>query len=168
MGGEILGLLCVGGFMGTFFLIGVAAVAYYFYARRKASKTYSWPATEGRIEISRVTVSEDWDPDTNTRTISYAPEVRYSYKVNGKDYLGSRIWFGGAPGGSNRRKVEAIVARYPLGSRVTVYYNPEKPAEAVLVRGNPPGGALLLVVGGVFVLGPLCMLFPLLLGLLNR
>ncbi len=168
MGDKILALLCVGGFMGVFLLFGVGAIVYYFYARRKAEETYGWSATEGVVEVSAVSVSEDWDTESNTRTITYTPKVRYTYEVNGERYQGYRIWFGGAPGGSNRRKVEAIVARYPQGSRVTVYYNPAKPTEAVLERGKAPGSGWLLVVGSVFVLFTVCALLPLLLVLMSK
>ncbi len=160
-------LLCVLPFMGAFFLAGVGALVWYFRGRRKASETYGWPATQGTILTSGVKTSEYWDSDTNLTTYTYSPAVTYTYTVMGQRYEGRHIWAQGAPGSNSRRKAERIAARYPEGSQVTVYYNPENPADAVLEQGNASGTWVLLVVGITFVIGSLCILLPLLLALLH-
>lgn len=56
-------------------------------------------------------------------------------------------------GGSGARKV---VERYPAGAQVMVYYNPEKPSEALLERGMPGIIKLLwiiLIVLDIFLCG---------------
>ena len=59
----------------------------------------------------------------------------YQYEVNGQSYQGQRIK------ASDKfmsirisGEAQATVARYPAGSRVTVYYDPNNPSESALER----------------------------------
>ncbi len=64
----------------------------------------------------------------------------------GQPFTGKRIAFG-----TNRydyKKAQEIVTRYPAGSRVNVYYNPDKPKDAVL-ETVAAGGKLLTILGAV-------------------
>ena len=63
--------------------------------------------------------------------IQWSPVVEYSYRVQGRDYHGSRLAFGADVAGP-RDFAEAIVARYPAGREVTVHFNPANPSFAVL------------------------------------
>jgi nitrate reductase NapE component len=58
----------------------------------------------------------------------------YQYEVGGRVYRGGRIAFYRRCTGSRARQ---LVARHPAGSRVRVYYDPARPAEAVLDRSFP-------------------------------
>lgn len=133
-----------------------AAFAFFFYfqQRRKAEASAAWPATQGKIVRSWVRTESSWDTDTGT-TYSYFPEVRYEYEVMGQKYEGKNISFGGSVGSSSRAYAEKVIAQYPADKEVTVYYNPEKPSEAVLERGMR-GGTLLLILGGVLGLLAAC------------
>ena len=62
------------------------------------------------------------------------PAVQYSYQAVGQAYEGSRIAPGPEVGGSGAGKV---VARYPAGAQVMVFYNPQNPSDAVLERKAP-------------------------------
>jgi hypothetical protein len=79
--------------------------------------------------------------------------VQYSYEVKGERYEGNRITPGLQWGGTGAEKV---IDRYPVGARVTVYYDPKNPSEALLER-NPPGYVLwlwvALIVLDVFLCG---------------
>ena len=84
--------------------------------------------------------------------------VRYEYEVAGTPYTSSNISFESQLAGNKRRAIEAIVARYPEGQRVTVYYNPERPKTAVLERSaNPPSYNSLLIFGSGFLLAGVAM-----------
>ena len=67
--------------------------------------------------------------------ITYRPEVTYHYTVDGREHLASRTRFGDRFGISFSAPAVRTVRRYPVGSSVTVRYNPEDPAEAVLEPG---------------------------------
>jgi hypothetical protein len=45
----------------------------------------------------------------------------------------------------------AELERYPVTSSVTVYFDPERPADAVLAREDP--NYLIAVIGGIILLG---------------
>ncbi len=57
-----------------------------------------------------------------------------------------------------KEAAQAGADRYPVGAKVTVYYDPEKPQSAVLEPGNPPSrlSHILLISAGI-----LCFLFGL-------
>ena len=61
------------------------------------------------------------------------PNVKYRYTVAGKTYSGNRYRFGEIY--SSDGIGYQIVAEHPAGKRVTVYYNPDDPADALLRPG---------------------------------
>lgn len=63
---------------------------------------------------------------------SSRPVVLYNYLVNGHAYRGDRITFGQSNTGMPERDAEAVRAPYPRGATVTVHYDPDNPARAVL------------------------------------
>jgi uncharacterized protein YecT (DUF1311 family) len=110
---------------------------------RRARASSRWSATSGRILSSVVT-----SPPPGTRWSSIRlPDVRYQYDVAGTSYVGATVRFSF----SNSRPDETV-ARYPPGRHVTVYFDPDAPAQCVLEPGLPPGDVrrasypLLLVV----------------------
>ena len=60
----------------------------------------------------------------------YRAALQYSYRVGGKDYQASRIFWGGNEG--REKHMASVVETYPAGSNVRVFYDPKNPAEAVL------------------------------------
>ncbi len=55
------------------------------------------------------------------------PVVQYSYQIGGQAYQGYKLAPGPEVGGTGAGKV---VARYPAGAQVMVFYNPQNPSEA--------------------------------------
>jgi hypothetical protein len=119
----------------------------------------SWPETTGTVLVSRVqaTKKTPGDPGYNTTSgsnISNEPLVEYEYQVGNRNYRCRRITIGEK---TSEYEIEEILARYPVGAIVTVYYNPANPQKAVLERDVPLGklagglGCLMLF----FVGGPL-------------
>ena len=113
------------------FLVGFGIFFYRRYQQGNAARAsaQSWPSTSGIVLTSSVQVRR------SNRSRSEYPVVVYQYGVNGKSYQGQRIKasdkfmsvrvFGEA---------QATVARYPVGSRVTVYYDPNNPSESALEK----------------------------------
>jgi hypothetical protein len=66
----------------------------------------------------------------NRTTTSYFPRVSYQYRVNLQEYTGNQIGFGSQSVSSG--KAERIRAQYAQGAPVTVLYDPDDPAKAVL------------------------------------
>jgi len=88
---------------------------------RLARESANWPSAPGVITESE-SANRRW-------------RVAYTYSVEGADYTGTGIVVGAKPGG---KSAAAILARYPLGSQVTVHYPPGNPKLAVLEPGPNP------------------------------
>jgi len=69
---------------------------------------------------------------TYRMTTGYVPQVVYAYMIDGARYQAERLRMGETIISSDTRAAERVVARYPAGSDVTVYYNPADPADATL------------------------------------
>ena len=131
--------------------IGMGLLLFGRSARRKALASQSWPAVAGTVTESEVKITEH-NPGNGMdaeQTTHYKPVVKYQYSVEGMEFTGSRIAFGAM--NSAHSAANAVVARYPAGASVTVRYDPEKPAEAVLVT-KTGGGAMLMVLGVMFLI----------------
>ena len=131
--------------------VGLGLLLFGRSARRKALASQSWPTVAGTVTESEVKVTEHTSGDgTNEHAIThYKPVVKYQYSVEGMEYAGSRIAFGAM--NSAQSAANAVVARYPAGASLTVRYDPEKPAEAVL-ETKTGSGALLMVLGVGFLI----------------
>jgi hypothetical protein len=161
----IFGLLCGGFFVLLILLCGAGLIFYALRSRKKAEASQGWPGTSGQISRSEVKRSASSDDDGNT-SYSYSPVVEYTYQVGGQAFSSRRMVFGAVKGYSSPAKAEKELARHPAGATVTVYYNPENPAEAVLER--TAGGFNAMLIGGIIclVIG-LCGACPLGIGIFN-
>jgi hypothetical protein len=129
-------LLTMGGAACTIILpiLILGGIGFFLYRRSQQSTAYrqnaqSWPSTSGTVLISTV------QSKRTGRSRSTYPVVVYQYQVGGRDYQGQRIKAGEQF--LNVRvagQAQATVARYPSGANVTVYYNPQNPAESALER----------------------------------
>lgn len=118
---------------------------------REVRRAGSWPSTVGVVTISRVESHKKKPGDSGYNfgdsEVTNVPLVEYAYKVRNKTHRCRRITIGEK---TNDWELEAILARYPVGAEVTVYYNPGKPKSAVLERELPWGQ---LVLGFVILMG---------------
>ena len=87
-----------------------------------AKASVSWPTTTGKITASQ----------TAKVMFRRQPRITYSYSVNGAPFTAQRISFAG---GYRPKDVDPILARYPVGSEVTVAHDPQHPTEAALETG---------------------------------
>lgn len=96
-----------------------------FSTRRKMAAVSRWPSTLGTVLMSTLESRRSSD---NSGYTNY-PVVHYSYQVGGQTYQSTKLAPGPEVGGSG---AGSVVARYPAGAQVMVFYNPQNPAEAVL------------------------------------
>ncbi len=82
-------------------------------------------STPGVVTVSRVKSQSDSDSTT------YRPVIRYRYRAGGKEYFSQRYAYG-TISTNDPRHARKVVARHAPGSSVTVYYDPDNPADAVL------------------------------------
>jgi hypothetical protein len=113
-----------------------------------------WPSTAGKVVVSEAEVREVKVIDSE-REDGFRMEQRnfanvvYEYSVAGKKLRNNRVSIGEDRGNF---QLAETVAKYPVGSIVTVYYNPRHPNEAVLERDLPKGLWGCLGIGTAIVL----------------
>jgi hypothetical protein len=116
-------LLFVGFIIVLMLFVNGALLFNIFSARRKASAMQTWPSAPGSIVESELRSRR-----RGSRRIYY-PHIVYQYNVMGQTYTGKRISPGPESGSSRARE---LVAKYPPGAPVTVYYDPQNPSDAAL------------------------------------
>lgn len=143
--------------------IAVLGFVSFFRARRIAKASAGWPTVPGAIVQSSIIEERIEDPDNEDKSIKrlisrYQLDLRYRYRIGTRDYVGLVANWGWAPVYALRELAEAAAARYRQGQAVTVYYNPDRPAEAVLEPTSRSGSAAPLVFAVIFGLAGLGML----------
>jgi hypothetical protein len=96
-------------------------------------RAQSWSTVTGKIVRSELAEKRHRFQGEQEK-IENVPAVEYEFETGGRKYRGTRIGIGDDTGGAN---TEATLARYRLGSDVTVYYDPDDPRNCVLEKGGP-------------------------------
>jgi len=156
--GPILWLVFGGLFILVFAGLGAFLIYQSVRSRQKAEASQAWPATSGQVTEAHVEQSTSTDSDGDTST-SYTPTVSYTYRVLGQEYQGDKIGFGFQQSYGSPSKAQAALASFPVGKQVTVYYDPNKPADAVLER-KASGSTPTLGLGIIFIAVSLCLGCP--------
>jgi len=126
-----------------------------------------WPSTPGRVvtsnsQVRNVRILDDQREDDYRLEPRNFANIVYEYIARGQKLSNNRVSIGEDRGNF---EVAETIARYPVGTVVTVFYNPLHPQEAVLERDTPKGWwgclgigmaiALLIIFGSVFGLNQL-------------
>jgi hypothetical protein len=122
------------GIASAFLAAGLLALTGAAQDARRAAAAAEWPAVPGIITVS--------EPDLARRpglSTAWVPSARlaYAYEVGGRPYSGDQVTLRPPVPDAAGRTAQRLLAAYPAGSPVTVYYDPADPADAVLVRANP-------------------------------
>jgi hypothetical protein len=96
----------------------------------KMHRAKGWLQVEGRITRSKLMVRRP-SAGNDIGTAVNVPDIAYSFMAGGLSYQGRRVSLGDISG----KFAEEAVRRYPVGSVVTVYYDPADPSDCVLERG---------------------------------
>ena len=138
----ILGLLLGPWYYVVVFIAGYGMLVGGFYLVAKEHVSKHWPTTQGRIIASKVVAVQSFDSGDEP-----VPNVRYKYSVDGHKFQGDKISLTSKSPFSwksvtktlretqSYSSAEKIIKRYPIGSKVLVYYNPRNPKESVLQLG---------------------------------
>ncbi len=117
-----------------------------------ASNSREWMSTLGTIIASFIAYERDAQDPQGLKAY-YVPNVAYEYTVRGKRQSARRIHFGAPSRMAQKSAAENALAKYPVGARVDVFYNPDKPDDAVLERQAPEARRFGLVALGVLASG---------------
>jgi len=118
---------------------------------RELQRASRWPSAQGRITRSKTRTVKTKQAD-GSRSVGNLPDIEYVFSVEGVEHRGKRIGIGEiAP---DSPEVQAALERYQVGRTGPVYYNPDKPEEAVLERDAPASPTTMYAIaGGVMVVG---------------
>lgn len=133
---------------GLLFVVVGAAFAFIgYHAYQLGTQSKDWPVAKGSVIQSEIRESRRTSGSgSNRRTVvEHLPEVVYNYNVEGQSYRSSRITFGAV----NKLNARKTVARYPKGKRIDVFYDPQKPDQAVLEPGADPTFSIVFIGIGV-------------------
>ena len=143
------------GVIVLFVALGAAVCAGYFYLESRSAR--NWPAVEGIITKSDTRVQRSPGSGSTPTTIA---DVWYTYNVDGIEYHNDTISHA-QYGASSASHAVKEARRYPVGSKVRVYYNPDSPRDSVLEHKIPwifisifAGlGAILIFIGIMMLSG---------------
>jgi hypothetical protein len=78
--------------------------------------------------------------------------LRYAYRVDQRDYVGTSAALGWTPIYGLREQAETTASHYTPGENLTVYYDPENPGTAVLEPANRQGSFAPLLFSAIFAI----------------
>ncbi len=138
-----------------FSFIGFAIIIQQQYLKRKAKASLSWPSVEGEILSSQVI-----HRSSHNQGSTYRAEVVYEYTVKARRHKGKNVCLNYDVGTGDRGRAEERCAQYPVGRAVSVFYNPNKPADACLERrADTP--IFFLIIAAAFLFFGLGIIFDL-------
>ncbi len=150
----LIGVFCGGVLILLFLGIGIYLIIRSNKDKQKAQSSQQWPSVMGRIVASEVRESSSMDSEGDTSTM-YKPYVQYEYNVMGSPFTGEKVSIGLTVSHGSPSQPREIVAKYPVGASVPVYYNPENPADAVLEQRSG-SSKVSLILGIVFIVIAIC------------
>jgi hypothetical protein len=127
-------------------LIGLVMMLRGWEQAQRVRATASWPTRPGIIIGADV---REWPTSEGIR---FRPLVTYAYSVNGIEITNTRLSLEEAPYAYDHAAALAQVRHYRLQAPVSVYYNPERPTEAVLEQTLPRSACLNLLFGAILAL----------------
>lgn len=118
---------------------------------------YHWVShqeqTGGFEQTEATIISSEVVLETSKHGGGYQADIRYKYTVDGEVYRSSRVFRGPVDTLLNESHAQEIVENYPEGQAATVYYDPENPPTAYLIKKGFPWKAILVPGGfGIFAL----------------
>lgn len=132
-------------FCALFAVIGLVVVGAGGWTLVKSIRSEQWPVTDGIVQSAEMKSSSGRHGGT-----TYSAAVTYSYQVAGVSYTGAKVAIGSMS--SSSAYAGGILNRYPVGKKVSVYYSPGDPSDAVLETGIHGGTWICFGVGTAFTL----------------
>ena len=142
------------------------AVHVYFIARISllGLRSKKWPVTDGLVVASE---SRKLKPSEMGLIVNqYRVVIRYQYIVKDSTYTSETVSFGDSVfqflnrGLRSKRGAQYLMYKYPLNSKVVVYFDPAHPARAVLKPGISDFNLILIII--IFGVMGLLLFVPLL------
>jgi hypothetical protein len=146
---------------GVAFFAGQAGLDLY----RNVQVIREWPSTEGEIlsgnvtehRVRRLPLTRREYYQGDRYQYRYSSSISYGYTVDGQGFVSSQIsmakkfdaYLSTFSGRGDAAYEGTWLAKYPVGKHVTVYYDPNDPANALLERDEAWLAYLFFAVAGV-------------------
>ncbi len=140
---SVAGALLFGG-LG---LLGSAMLSFSAGDLWRGWRSEAWPPVEARVVSSGLAEVMQ----IRAGPAAYRAAVRYSYKVEGRPYTGSRLAFGNAATPQREAVEKELRTRFAPGAALQIHVDPGNPAEAVLEPGMQAKAGILTALGAVFL-----------------
>lgn len=120
--------------------------AYFWNIHREFRQTQYWPKAQGYITYCKWTVEGHrlW------------PKIEYLYHIGERDFLSENVFLDSShhdPNSKHARKIAFKIAKaYQEDAPIDVYYNPQKPEQAVLDNHVPGKLNLILILITTFMI----------------
>lgn len=93
-----------------------------------------WPSVDGLITHSNL--------ETRRRSVGASRKTRHEVQIFYEYVVGNDVFQNDVvrfdQGNLSTSEKQRLVSAYPIGRRVQVFYDPDKPKQSVLVRGSYP------------------------------
>ena len=134
-------------------IVGVGFNVWGFHIKSKSAASESWPSVNG--EIIKSNVHKSLGNSSNRHKRTYKPVVEYKYSVDETEYTNNRIDFSSVTIQYNKEhKAKRVIAPYPPGKKLAVFYDPIDPKDSVLKKGAVAGTSWAFLIGlGLIILG---------------
>lgn len=120
---QIIGLTC-----GIISFLGGIYMAFIRYGEtRSASASVNWPTAQG--QMLSISSRKFGFPRP-----AFVPFAEYTFNANGHEQMGKRIGYR-VIACRDEKEIERVVAKYPVGSKVKVTYNPADPRDSSIEPG---------------------------------
>ncbi|MBA3937723.1 MAG: DUF3592 domain-containing protein [Planctomycetes bacterium] len=96
-----------------------------------------WDARRHFLPASAVVLASEVVDSTGSEGSTYAPRIRYRYRVAGRDHEGDRYDLGGGGASDDRGWSRRVVDAHPPGAEIAIWYDPRMPDNAVIACGWP-------------------------------
>ena len=138
---------------GGLVLLGLATAVFGVYFIFLGNEAGAWRETQGTVVSATVesrTSMRSQSAGQRQRQREFYPSFTYRWTVDGTTYTGSRYQLGANAESyyfADREKAREEVEKHPAGTAIPVFYDPDDPSQAVLVRAVSAGVYVPLPLG---------------------
>lgn len=124
---------------GLSIVLGGVVLAYWVHSRRGSPRAKEWPSTTAVVTES--VVGQEGD----------RPTLEYEYEVDGQVYRNDSAWASGDT--MRHERLRSLVESTPVGTEVTIYYDPDHPSASVMVEHSSRRAGVLVAGVALVLLG---------------
>ncbi|MDH5378227.1 MAG: DUF3592 domain-containing protein, partial [Gammaproteobacteria bacterium] len=120
----------------VFVLAGVVMAVWSWRKIQNKKQTLDWPEIKAKVVSSKI--------DQNL-----TPDIEYEFELNGKQVQKKYEFTEGMT--ASPEYAQRVVEQHPVGSQLTVYYDPKNPDHIIMSRGPDKEDKISLAIGVAMV-----------------